>query len=258
MAPQQAAAFQDRPETAHLLAQALECGDAAVLMARPAERTGVVSGLGGVGKTQVAPDYAERVWAAGGVELWVWVTAASREAVVSSYARLAADLTGVEDPDPEHGAQRLLEWLATTAARWLIVLDDVQNPADLRMLWPPATASGRVVVTTRRRDAALRGRGRHLVEVDVFTPSEAEPYLRAVLADQPHLAAGGAELAVELRYLPLALAQAGACMLDRDLSCTDYRTRWTDRQRSLASLLPESDGLPDEHRATVATTWSLR
>jgi hypothetical protein len=257
VAPQRAAAFQHRTGAIRLLEKALERGDAAVLTARPGAHTSVVSGLGGVGKTQVALDYAERLWASGEVGLWVWVTAGSREAIVSSYARVAADVTGVEDADPEHGARRLLEWLAATASQWLIVLDDVQNPADLRGLWPPATASGRVVVTTRRRDAALRGHGRCLVEIDVFTPPEAEAYLHAALADQPHLTAGATELVAELGCLPLALAQASAYMLDRGLSCTDYRTRWTDRRRSLRSLLPQSDGLPDEHRATVATTWSL-
>ncbi|MEU0882451.1 NB-ARC domain-containing protein [Lentzea sp. NPDC005914] len=179
VAPLQAAAFQAREETALLLEQALERGDAAVLTGQARIHTGVVSGLGGVGKTQVALDYAQRLWAAGEVELWVWVTATSREAIVSSYARLATDLTGVDDPDPEHGALRLLEWLYTPSARWLIVLDDVQNPADLRGLWPPVAAGGRVVVTTRRRDAALRGHGRCLIEVDVFTPQEAEAYLRS-------------------------------------------------------------------------------
>ncbi|WP_370964826.1 tetratricopeptide repeat protein [Amycolatopsis sp. cg9] len=257
IAPQQAAAFQDRAGTTRLLVQALESGNTAVLTGWPHVHTGVVSGLGGVGKTQVALNYAQRLWTTGRLDVWVWVTAGSREAIVSSYAHLAADLTGVEDTNPERGAQRLLEWLAASTARWLIVLDDVQNPADLRGLWPPATPGGRVVVTTRRRDAALRGHGRRLIEVDVFTPGEAEAYLRAALADQPHLAEGAVELAAELGCLPLALAQAAAYMLDRGLSCTDYRARWTSRQRSLPSLLPEREGLPDEHLATVATTWSL-
>ena len=256
--PQRAAAFQGRPETARMLDRALERGDAAGLSGRRGAFAAVVSGLGGAGKTQVALDYAERWWASGDAGLWVWVTAASRQAVVSSYARVAADLTGVEASDPEQGAHRLLEWLAASSTQWLIVLDDVQNPADLRDLWPPATANGRVVVTTRRRDAALRGPDRRLIDVDVFTADEAESYLHAALADQPHLAEGAADLAAELGCLPLALAQASAYMLDRNLSCTDYRARWTSRRRGgLASLLPESDELPDEHRAAVATTWSL-
>jgi len=93
-------------------------------------------------------DYAEQLWTARDVELWFWVTAGSREAIVSGYARLAADLTGVEESVPEDGAQRLLEWLAATLARWLIVLDDVQNP-DLMTLDEEA-------ITTSR--ASSRGR----------------------------------------------------------------------------------------------------
>ncbi|MET8853500.1 tetratricopeptide repeat protein [Amycolatopsis sp. NPDC004625] len=255
--PQQAAAFQSRTETARRLEHALKRGNAAVLTGQPPVHTGVVSGLGGIGKTQVALDYAQRLWAAEEVDLWVWVTASSREGIVSNFARVAADLTGIEDTDPEQGARRLLEWLGASSARWLLVLDDVQNPADLRGLWPPAAPAGRVVVTTRRRDAALRGHGRCLIEVDVFTPGEAEAYLSAALAGQPHLAEGAAELATELGCLPLALAQSAAYMLDRGLCCTDYLARWTSRRRSLSSLLPEPDELPDEHRATVATTWSL-
>jgi hypothetical protein len=254
--PPRAASFQDRA-AAGLVAGVLDQGDTVVLTSDGAATTSVLSGLGGVGKTQLAVDYAERLWSARGVELLVWVTADSRDAIVSSYARLATDLTGVEEREPERGAQRLLEWLAGTAARWLVVLDDLQSPRDLDGLWPPTTPTGRVVVTTRRRDAALRGHRRRLVEIGVFTPTEAHDYLRAALTDHPPLLDGGGELARELGYVPLALAQAVAYLLDRGLSCADYRARLADRHRRLASLLPDVEGLPDQHRMTVAATWSL-
>jgi hypothetical protein len=139
-----------------------------------------------------------------------------------------------------------------------VVLDDVQTPADMRGLWPPATGRrGRVVVTTRRRDAALRGHRRRLIEIDVFTDTEAVAYLTSALADRPHLLDGAAELAHAMGYLPLALAQAGAYLLDRNLSCARYLERWADRRRRLVSLVPEHEGLPDEHQATMAATWSL-
>ncbi|MFC0437405.1 tetratricopeptide repeat protein, partial [Kutzneria buriramensis] len=254
--PLRAASFQDRG-AAQLVAGMLDRGDTVVLTSDGSPSTSVLSGLGGVGKTQLAVDYAERLWSAHEVELLVWVTADSREAIVSSYDRLAADLTGVEDPEPVLGAQRLLEWLAGASVRWLVVLDDLQSPRDLSGLWPPTTPTGRVVVTTRRRDAALHGHRRQLIEIGVFTPTEAHAYLHAALADQPHLLNGAAELARELGYLPLALAQAAAYLLDRGLSCTDYRARLADRQRQLSSLLPDVEGLPDQHQKTVAATWSL-
>ncbi len=254
--PPRATAFQARAIT-DLLARALAPGESAVLTSGVGTHTSVVTGLGGVGKTQVALDYAQRLWESADAELIVWVTAGSRATIVSSYAHVATDLTGIEDAEPEHGAQRLVEWLATTSSQWLIVLDDVQNPRDLHGLWPPVTPSGRVVVTTRRRDAALRGHRRHLIDVRVFSPSEAKGYLRAVLAEQPHLLVRANDLASALGFLPLALAQAGAYMLDRGLTCAAYLERWNDRLRSLASLVPGPEGLPDEHQATVAASWSL-
>lgn len=218
-------------------------------------RTCVVFGLGGVGKTQLAADHAERLWSAGAVELLVWVTAGSRGAIVSGYAELFTDLTGITESDPERGAQRLREYLAMLQAPWLVVLDDVSNPADLRKLWPPDTPAGRTVVTTRRQDAALRGVGRTFVEVGAFTPDEALAYLDSALTGHSHLRTGAADLAAALHCLPLALAQAATYLLDRGLSCAEYLERWTDRR--LDRLFPEADGLPDEHRTTVAVTWSL-
>jgi hypothetical protein len=137
------------------------------------------------------------------------------------------------------------------------VLDDVRDPADLRGLWPPRYGSGRVVVTTRRRDAALSGAGRQVVDVGLFNPDEAVAYLAAKLAHRPQQSVGATELAEDLGYLPLALAQSAAYMTDRNLTCVDYRARLADRRRRLNDLVPEASGLPDDHQATVAATWSM-
>jgi hypothetical protein len=254
--PLLAGSFQERA-TGRLLAQVVGEGDVAVLTSDGPAHTSVLSGLGGVGKTQLAVDYAEHAWAEGKVDLLAWITAESREAILSSYARLASDLTGLDDSDPDFGARRLLAWLANTSQRWIIVLDDLQNPVDMRGLWPPVVSVGRVLLTTRRRDAALRGHRRRLIEVGLFTEAESRAYFAAVLADRPDLLDGADELARELGYLPLALAQAGAYMINRGLTCGEYTRRFADRRRSLASLLPDADELPDEHRDTVAATWSL-
>jgi hypothetical protein len=220
--------------------------------------TQVLLGLGGVGKTQLAADYAHTLWDARQVDLLAWITATSRDAIASAYVRLAGEVTGIHDDDAEKGSQRLLAWLAVTDKRWLIILDDIQAPADLRGLWPPHTSAGRVVVTTRRRDAALTGDGRRLVDVGLFTQAESVAYLTAKLATRPMQADGAATLSTELGYLPLALAQAAAYVADRPrLNCEGYRTRLTDRQRRLAQLLPDTEALPDDHHTTVSAAWSL-
>ncbi|MBB5910001.1 tetratricopeptide repeat protein [Actinoalloteichus hymeniacidonis] len=219
----------------------------------------MITGLGGVGKTQLAAEHARQSWQDRRVDLLVWITADSREAIVSSYASAARKLgqsTSTDEHDDAESSRRFLEWLDTTDRRWLIVLDDVQNPAYLRDLWPPQQPTGRVLVTSRRQDSALAWRG-HLVEIGLFTSQEATDYLHAVLAQRPALIDGAAELAAELGCLPLALAQAAAYLLDRRLSCSVYLQRFTDRRRRLAELFPRAENLPDDHHTTLATTWSL-
>ncbi|WP_344619641.1 tetratricopeptide repeat protein [Dactylosporangium salmoneum] len=239
----------DRPADRHLADAVAHAGGTGVMCQ-------VLSGLGGVGKTQVAAALAHQVWNTGQVDLLVWVTATSRTAILTGFAQAAARVTGVDDTDPERGAAHLLGWLAEPhQRRWLIVLDNLDSPDDLTGLWPPTTAFGRTVVTTRRRDTALLT-GRHAIDVDVFTPDQAVAYLHSKLADQPHRLDQADALAADLGYLPLALAQAAAYLLDQGLDCAGYRHRLADqRRRRLADLAP--DALPDEHRSTVADTWSL-
>jgi hypothetical protein len=219
----------------------------------------VLAGTGGVGKTQLAAAHARAVWQAGSVDLLAWVTAGSRDAVVAAYAQAGGEVAGADPGDPQQAAGRFLTWLETSGRRWLVVLDDLADPADLRGLWPPAVACGRVLVTTRRRDAALSGTGRRLIDVGLFTPEEAAAYLDANLAarqceDDPGQIAG---LAADLGFLPLALAQAAAYLTDLGLDCASYRARLADRRRTLPDLVPDDSGLPDDHRDALAATWSL-
>ena len=135
----------------------------------------VAAGLGG--KTQMAASYAHQSLQAGNLDLLVWITAASRDATLSGYAATAREVgLHLEGRDIEQSAVTFLSWLQRTDRRWLVVLDDVADPRDLDRLWPSGR-SGRVLVTTRRRDATLRQRDRVIIEVDVFTHEQACAYL---------------------------------------------------------------------------------
>jgi NB-ARC domain/TIR domain/Tetratricopeptide repeat len=251
--PSPADCYQDRPVLSRRLDAAVGEGGTAVV-------SQVLSGLGGVGKTQLAADYARRCLSDGQVDLLVWISASSREAILTGYAHAAAEVDpGAADADVPSAAARFVEWLQRTRQRWLVVLDDIVDPGDLRELWPPTRPSGRVLVTTRRRDAAFDGAARVLVKVGLFTEDEALAYLTQKLAAGSDRAGvpEAAELAADLGYLPLALAQAAAYMVDRGLDCPAYRQRFADRRRLLADLLPEPTALPDDHSLTVATTWRL-
>lgn len=221
--------------------------------------TQVLSGIGGVGKTQLAAAFARRLVDRGELDLLVWVSASRVDKIVTGYAEAAAVLQLSDgDGDAPRAAGRFLTWLEGTDRRWLVVLDDLTRPGDLTGWWPPTTTSshGRTLVTTRRRDAVLHGQGRTLLDVNLFTPGEARAYLVEALPGHQRRAEID-KLAADLGLLPLALAQAAAYTRDRGLTCEQYRARLADRRRRLAELLPEEHSLPDEQQATVAATWSL-
>ncbi|MFC3452703.1 FxSxx-COOH system tetratricopeptide repeat protein [Amycolatopsis speibonae] len=257
--PPRAGAFQRRTVAA-ALTRSIEGGGTTVLTgAATTTPASVLTGLGGVGKTQLAADHAHTVWDNQEVDLLVWISARTRDAITAGYTDVAVELLGQDPIAPDQACRRLLEWLAETSDPWLVVLDDVQDPSHLTGLWPPHSAAGQVVVTTRCRDAALRGDRREVLDVDLFTPDEAMDYLTDKLPDHARTGAEDlAGLADDLGYLPLALAQAAAYLINKPLlACAAYRARLADRRGTLQDVLPTDRDLPDEHEKTVAVTWSL-
>ncbi len=256
-APLLADSFLERPALRAQIDQALLGGGTAIVTGA----TSVLAGDGGTGKTQLAVE----TWRAltehneEAVDLAVWVTAATRASILTGYAAAARNLQlRAPEGDPQQAAEELLTWLETADRLWLIVLDDLADPANLTGLWPSGT-SGRVLVTTRSRDTALAGRGRYRIDVDVFTPAESVAYLTTKLeravspkADVFDQAEG---LAHDLGHLPLALAQAAAVISNYEITCAAYRELLADRARDLAELLPSDPG--DEHAHSTAAAWSL-
>ena len=262
--PRQADAFITRPAL-DVLYRAVDTGKSVVLTS-PANlaRTRVLSGLGGVGKTQLAAQYAREVWRDPTLDLAVWVSARTTDSVISSYARGAERLLGADPTDPEQAARQLMEWLATTAHPWLIVLDDVQTPADIGQWWPEPTESGQVIVTTRYRGEAVSRPDQQLIEVDTYTDSEALLFLRGKLANHPRLFAGSDEpdnqlmgLAADLGQLPLALAHATAFMINSNETVQGYRRRFAQQRTRLTDLFPRRREIPDGYQDTVDVTWAI-
>ncbi len=218
----------------------------------------VLIGDGGVGKTELAAvQFRERVKL--GADLGLWVTATSRQAVLSAYWQTAREL-GLESADAEEGTDRLLAWLAGTAQSWIVVLDDVADPVDLQDLWPQGRA-GQVVVTTRRSAAAWQNIATP-VEIDVFTPAESVSYLQMMLKAHarrlPGILSEAAELAADLGHLPLALSHASAVIADDGISCAEYRDLLHDRLQTLADVMPEDPAaIGSGYPTAVPAAWSL-
>jgi tetratricopeptide (TPR) repeat protein len=198
-----------------------------------------LSASGGTGKTQLAAALAHQLWDSRAVDLLTWVKASNRNAILTGYALTLAEL-GAADPgdDLPAAAQRFLAWLSRTERRWLVVLDDLADPADLEGLWPAGT-DGRVVVTARRDDS-LAAPNRRIAPVPAFSTREALAYLSARLATDPGQRTEALDLAHDLDCQPLGLAHATAALICTGASCRDYRGWYHDRKRRMSA----SSGAP--------------
>ncbi|WP_231650384.1 tetratricopeptide repeat protein, partial [Streptomyces clavuligerus] len=233
--PALASAFQPR----HMLRDRIDTAKArngTVVLAQ------VLSGGGGVGKTQLAAACATDAFREG-VDLVVWALATEAQTVITRYAQAATrlQLPGVSGEDPPTDARLLLDWLATTRRRWLVVLDDLTDPAALGAWWPVSrTGTGWVLATTRMKGPMGGGRAR--VDIDVYEPAESAAYLRERLhgENMGHLLDDQAPtLADALGHLPLALGLAAAYMANEELTCAAYLRRFTDRRTRLNEALPD-------------------
>lgn len=247
--PLMADGFSTRPETAPALGSALVPGTAVALVAGQDAPEGSPDWRGSCGKTQLAAYFAESLWRSRGVDLLVWVPATSRASVLSAYAEAAAATGSDHVGDAESVAARFVGWLSQTGRPWLVVLDDLDNPADLDGLWPDGP-TGRILVTTAN-SAAVPGDDRvHAVAVRGFSTREALSYLMGRLTADPDQRIGAIDLVADLDCEPFALAQASAVIASSGLSCRDYRDYFAQRRGQLAEV-----GMGD--RSAAAVTWTL-
>ncbi|MEU5115905.1 FxSxx-COOH system tetratricopeptide repeat protein [Streptomyces longwoodensis] len=220
--------------------------------ARRDGRDVVLSGAGGVGKSQLAAALARQLrdqehTAGAGLDVLVWARATGPDQIITAYAEAAGQLhlSGADQEDEGGAARLFVRWLAATRQRWLVVLDDLTDPGSLGEWWPDSgTGNGWVLATTRREDAQLSGQGRTLIRLGLYTRDEASAYLHRRLTDAGHAHLHDPdradELADELGDLPLALGHAAAYLINTRRTMPDYLILLRDTSSRLSDLLPPS------------------
>jgi hypothetical protein len=205
-------------------------------------RVGVVAiqGLFGVGKTQLAIEYANRH--ADEYDLVWWVPCDDADAAHSAMADLAARVGVTDAAQGAEGREygELFDVLRRRQrfARWLLIFDNVDEPEDIKDLIPPLT--GDVIVTTRSSRWEASG---ELLELEVFDRAESVEFLRHRMRRITSAAAH--RLAEGVGDLPLLLEHA----VESHVAVNTYLARLDSEPLELL------DDQPADYHATIASVW---
>jgi len=212
----------------------LLAGDRAVVQA--------LQGMGGVGKSQLAIEYAHKF--AGDYEVAWWVDAEQAGLIGDQFAALGAAL-GCVEPGASAGAVRAAVLAGLhQRGRWLLVFDNAETPADVRP-WLPGGA-GHVLITSRARGWAEIAAP---VEVDVLARAESVAILAGRVSGLGADDAG--RLAARLGDLPLAIAQAAGFMAETGMPAAQYLDLLATQAGTLLDQAPPGSAYP---RSLAAVT----
>jgi tetratricopeptide (TPR) repeat protein len=226
--------FVGRETWLEKLREALTCNDRVGLVA--------IQGLFGVGKTQLAIEYANQH--ANEYDLVWWVPCGKAEAAHEALADLAvrAGVADVARESNHKGYTELFDVLQHSQrfARWLLIFDNADEPEDIKGLIPPLP--GDVIVTTRSTRWEASG---ELLELDVFDRAESVEFLRRRMRKFTEVAAH--RLAEGVGDLPLLLEHA----VESHVGVNEYLDRLSSEPLVLL------DEQPADYHATIASVWRM-
>lgn len=233
-----------------------------------------ISGLGGVGKTQLALELVYRVKNDHKNCSVIWIPATSKESLGQAYRNAAAKLGISGYDDAKADVKRLVQnhLSSESAGQWLLVFDNadeigmwidqpLQEESSRLIDYMPKSVHGSIIFTTRDKKAAIRLAGRNVIELSAMNEEDGKELLEKCLVDQEPVGQQDVEaLLVQLMYLPLAIVQAAVYINTNGISLGDYLSLLEEQEEDVIDLLSEDfedDGRYHDLKNPIATTWLI-
>ncbi|KAH8587674.1 hypothetical protein B0O99DRAFT_694230 [Bisporella sp. PMI_857] len=235
-----------------------------------------VTGLGGVGKTQLVIELMYRIKAKNKKCSIIWIPATNKESLHQAYLKVAQQL-GIPGSEKEKAdVKRLVQdYLSKrSAGQWFLIFDNADNidmwigkttfeqESDRLIEYLPRSEHGLIIFTTRDWKAAVKLAQKNIIEVPEMDEDTAICLLQKCLVD-PDLVNNRTDTNVllkELTYLPLAIVQATAYINENKIQIAEYLSLLADQEEQVIELL--SEDFEDDRRYhnvknPVATTWLI-
>ncbi|KAH0562201.1 hypothetical protein GP486_003102 [Trichoglossum hirsutum] len=239
------------------------------------ERVAIV-GLGGVGKTQIALEFAYQLRERQPDCSVFWIPVMNVESMLEAYLEIGQQMQIPNIEKEQADVQKLVQHRLSqeSSGKWLLVFDNADDiniwvdKADnttgstRRIDYLPKSKHGSILFTTRSRKAATQLAGKNVVTVGEMDDTVAKDLLKNSLIDLDLLAddQATAELLRKLTYLPLAIIQAAAYINSNQISLSEYASLLDDTEENLIDILSEEfedEGRYKDTKNPIATTWLI-
>jgi hypothetical protein len=238
-----------------------------------------ITGLGGIGKTQIALEAAFRIQKAIPDCPVFWISAVSNASFEKCLHDIgqALQLPGINENEVDIKSL-VKEFLSKeSAGRWLLIID---NADDIEMLYSktnegiensnspglldylPFSQKGSILFTTRNQAAAVKQAGVNVIRVKEMSRDDSQKLLETSLLEKSLM--GGQDVILKLldnlTHLPLAIKQATAYMNQNTMSVSDYLKLYEEDGEELIYLLNtefEDHGRYKETKNPIALTWLI-